>query len=68
MGLRLGKEKKDSDALRELKQAVANDPTYPEPYYVMGRIYRRNGDQTQADAEWSTFQKLKKEKVDERPH
>lgn len=67
MGLMLEKQKKDNDALRELKEAVANDPSYAEPHYLLGRIYRRRGDPQKADAEWATFQKLKKEKSDERP-
>jgi len=68
MGLLLGKQKKDNEALRELSQAAALDPTYPEPHYLLGKIYQRMGDHLKAETAWATFQKLKKEKRDERPH
>lgn len=66
-GLLLDKEKQEAEAVRELKLAVQYDPAYPEPHYVLGRIYQRLGNKTQADAEWQTFQKLKKESPRERP-
>jgi tetratricopeptide (TPR) repeat protein len=68
MGLLLEKQSKDNEAIRELNEAAALDPTYPEPHYVLGKIYRRTGDPVKAKAAWATFQKLKKEKKDERPH
>ncbi len=66
MGLLLEKEKKDREAIEELNLAVKFDPAYPEPHYVLGRIYQRLGDKQKADSAWSTFQRLKKEKPDER--
>ncbi len=68
MGLLLEKEKKDEEAIKELNLAVKFDPTFPEPHYVLGRIFQRLGDKQKADAAWSTFQKLKKEKPEEQPH
>ncbi len=68
MGLLLDKEKKDQEAIEELNLAVKFDPTFPEPHYVLGRIFQRLGDKQKADAAWSTFQRLKKEKPEERPH
>jgi len=68
MGLLLEKEKKDEEAIEELHLAINYDPAYPDPHYVLGRIYQRLGDKCQAEAAWNTFQKLKKEKPDERPH
>jgi len=68
MGLLLEKEKKDEEALRELSRSAEYDPAYPEPHYVLGRIYQRIGDKAKADAEWQTFQKLKKENPHEGPH
>ena len=68
MGLLLEKEKKDEEAIRELSRSAEYDPAYPEPHYLLGRIYQRLGDKAKADAEWQTFQKLKKEKPHERPH
>jgi tetratricopeptide (TPR) repeat protein len=68
MGLLLEKEKKDEEAIRELSGSAEYDPAYPEPHYILGRIYQRIGDKAKADAEWQTFQKLKKENPHERPH
>lgn len=68
MGLLLEKEKRDKEAIEELNLAVRCDPSYPEPHYVLGRIYQRLGDKSKANAAWNTFQKLKKENPDVRPH
>jgi tetratricopeptide (TPR) repeat protein len=68
MGLLLEKEKKDEEAIRELSRSAEYDPAYPEPHYILGRIYQRIGDKAKADAEWQTFQKLKKENPHEGPH
>jgi tetratricopeptide (TPR) repeat protein len=68
MGLLLEKEKKDEEAIRELSRSAEYDPAYPEPHFILGRIYQRIGDKAKADAEWQTFQKLKKENPHERPH
>jgi len=68
MGLLLEKEKKDDAACQELLEAVRNDPSYPEPHYLLGRIYTRRGDKPRADTEWQTFQKLKQDSPQERPH
>lgn len=68
MGLLLEKEKKDREAVKELELAVNYDPAYAEPHYVLGRIYQRLGERGKAEAAWASFQKLKKETPDERPH
>ena len=68
MGLLLEKEKKDDQAVVELKQAAAQDPAYAEPYYHLGRIYQRQGDPQKAEVAWETFQKLKRAQSKERPH
>ena len=68
MGLLLEKQKKDEQACKELLEAARNDPSYPEPHYLLGRIYMRQGDKPKADVEWQTFQKLKQENPEERPH
>lgn len=60
MGLLLEKEKKDADAIRELILATDNDPAYPDPYYILGRMYARRGEKEKADAAWATFRRLKK--------
>ncbi len=68
LGLLLEKQKKDSEAMHELNQAVDLKPSYAEPHFVLGRIYQRKGDARNAEAEWSTFQRLKKEKPEGRSH
>jgi tetratricopeptide (TPR) repeat protein len=68
MGLLLEKQNKDEQACKELLEAAKNDPSYPEPHYLLGRIYLRHGDKPEADAEWQTFLKLKKESPLERSH
>ncbi|MGD0221976.1 MAG: tetratricopeptide repeat protein [Terriglobia bacterium] len=68
MGLLLEKEKKDEQACKELLEAAHNDPSYPEPHYLLGRIYTRQGDKLKANVEWQTFQKLKQESPQDRPH
>ena len=68
MAVLLEKEKKDEQACKELLAAVQDDPSYPEPHYLLGRIYTRQGNKLKADAEWQTFQKLKQESPQEKPH
>jgi tetratricopeptide (TPR) repeat protein len=68
MGLLLEKQKKDQQARKHLQEAAQNDPFYPEPHYLLGRIFMREGDKSKADAEWQTFQKLKLESPQDRPH
>jgi tetratricopeptide (TPR) repeat protein len=68
MGLLLEKENKDKEAIEDLQLAINYDPADPDPYYALGRIYQRLGDKRQAEGAWNTFQKLKKEKADGRPH
>ncbi len=63
MGLLLEKQNKLPDALRELDQAAKLNPTYPEPYYAQGRIYKKLGDETKADKAWAKFHELKEEKA-----
>ncbi len=62
MGLLLEKQNKLPDAIRELEQAVALNPTYPEPYYTLGRIYKKLGDEAKAEQAWAKFHELKEEK------
>jgi len=68
MGLLLEKERKDEQACKELLEAVQSDPSDPEPHYLLGRIYTRQGNKPKADAEWQTFQKLKQDAPQVRPH
>jgi tetratricopeptide (TPR) repeat protein len=68
MGLLFERRANDAAALRELEQATALNPSYPEPYYLMGELYRRKGEPDRADWASNTFQKLKREQSDKRPH
>jgi tetratricopeptide (TPR) repeat protein len=68
MGLLLEEQKKDEEAIRELRQAAEDDPAYPEPHYLLGKIYQRTGERTKAETEFENFQKLKKENPREHPH
>ena len=65
-GVLLQKQKKDVSL--QASEAVQYDPSYPEPHYLLGRIYTRQGNKQKADTEWQTFQKLKQQTPKERPH
>jgi tetratricopeptide (TPR) repeat protein len=68
MGLLFEKRTMDAEAVRELEQATVLNPSYPEPYYLLAKIYRQKGRQDKAERAGSTFQKLKREQLDKRPH
>ena len=68
MGLLLEKQKMYEEACNELLEAVQNDPSDPDPHFVLGRIYTHQGDKAKAEVEWQTFQKLKHETPQLRPH
>jgi hypothetical protein len=44
--------------VKALGQATAADAAYPEPYYALSRIYRRQGRIAEADAAMTTFKRL----------
>ena len=67
-GLLLEKQRKDDEAIRQFVEAASLDPAYAEPHYALGRIYQRKGDAQRAEIALDTFQKLKKDKREERPH
>lgn len=48
----------EQTSLRWLKRAAGMDPAFPEPHYLMARIYWRLGDATEAKAEMNTFHTL----------
>lgn len=48
------------EAVPPLNQATTLDPSYPEPHYLLGRIYHRLGDNSLSKAEPDRFQELKK--------
>ncbi len=62
LGNLLEKQKRYKEAIDELNSAATLDPSYPEPHYVLARIYRITGDSKSAEAAVQTFQRLKLEK------
>jgi len=54
----LEKKQNLDDAIAELEQAAALDPTYPEPHYVLARILRQRSD-ARAAIELRKFQQLR---------
>ena len=46
------------DAVKALREAVSADPRYPEPYYALSRVYRRQSRTADADAAMTTFKRL----------
>jgi Flp pilus assembly protein TadD len=56
----LEKQGKYQDAIQALNESVALDPAYPEPHYVLGRIYQRSGQGRLAKTEIERFQQLDK--------
>lgn len=61
LGLLLEKRHDDTAAIRELLQATAGDPSYAAPYYVLGRIYRRQGQPMKANQAWAKFEQLNRQ-------
>ena len=62
LGLLLEKKKQYTPAIEELNAAITLDPTYPEPHYVLAKIFRTTGDLKSAEASAKTFQNLKDRK------
>jgi tetratricopeptide (TPR) repeat protein len=59
-GKALDRDGHDDLSLRWLQKAAQMDPAYPDPHYLLARIYRKQGRQADAEAEAATFQKLLK--------
>jgi tetratricopeptide (TPR) repeat protein len=68
LGLVREKQKRDSEAIAELRRAAELNPNYAEPHYVLGRIYKRLGQMANAETAWATFQRIKRENPRKRPH
>jgi Flp pilus assembly protein TadD len=45
-------------SLKWLERAVALDPSYPEPRYLLGQTYRRLGRADDAERELTVFREL----------
>jgi tetratricopeptide (TPR) repeat protein len=59
LGVLLEQRQRWNEALGELANAVKADPTYPEPHYVLARLYRRGNRPDQADEAIATFRRLR---------
>jgi tetratricopeptide (TPR) repeat protein len=59
-GKALVKLDKQELSVRWLEQAIALDPEYPEPRYLLGQVYRKLGRQADATAQLERFQELRK--------
>lgn len=57
-GKALWKLDKTEQSVRWLKQSETLDPRYPEPRYLLGRIYRTQGNIGASDREFAAFKEL----------
>ena len=58
-------QQQDQAAAQSLKQAVALDSSYAEPHYLLGRVYKRLGENQLAEAEIEQFKRLTKGKPED---
>ena len=58
LGMLLEQSDKLDQAIGELTLAAHADPEYPEPYYALARIYRRQQKVAESSAALATFQRL----------
>ena len=57
-GKALEQDGKLVESVQWLKQSAKMDPLYPDPHYLLARIYRRLGETDRASQESHTFEKL----------
>lgn len=62
LGVVFERKGRNADAVRELEEAAAIDTGYAQPHYALGRIYRKIGNALKAEAEFSLFERLKRER------
>lgn len=67
LGVVFERKGRNADAVRELEEAAALDAGYAQPHYALGRIYRKNGNTLKAEAEFSVFERLKRERPEKPP-
>lgn len=60
LGLILYKQHKDAEAIEKLRQASTLAPSDPKPFYILGRIYQKQGDKLAASDAFKKFAQLKK--------
>jgi tetratricopeptide (TPR) repeat protein len=59
LGVVLEQKGDAASAVQSLQRAAAADGTYPDPFYALSRIYRRQGQRSEADAALATFERLR---------
>jgi len=59
LGVLLEQKGDAGGAVQSLQRAASGDSTYADPYYALSRIYRRQGQRSEADAALATFERLK---------
>ena len=62
LGMNLHGQRKSADAMPELERATELAPTEPGPLYVLGQIYRNQGESAKAARVFARFEELKKVK------
>lgn len=62
LGLNLHKQNREDEAAGELRRATELDPSATEPLYVLGQIYRSQGNSAAADQAFERFKELKKKR------
>jgi tetratricopeptide (TPR) repeat protein len=62
MGLNLHKQNRDEEAVAELRSASDLDPSATEPLYILGQIYRTQGNTQAAEEVFARFKELKKKR------
>jgi tetratricopeptide (TPR) repeat protein len=60
LGMNLHQQHRDTEAIPELHMAADLDPSDPEPWYTLGRIYESRGDSGSAADVFRRFETLKK--------
>jgi tetratricopeptide (TPR) repeat protein len=60
LGMNLHQQRRDTEAIPELRQAADLDPSDPEPWYTLGRIYESRSESSFAADAFRRFETLKK--------
>ena len=60
LGMNLHKQKRDPEAIPKLRHAAELDPSDPEAFYTLGRIYEGQGESTASADAFRQFELLKK--------
>jgi tetratricopeptide (TPR) repeat protein len=67
LGVVLEQKGDTTGAVESLRRAAAADATYADPFYALSRIYRRQGQRSDADSALATFERLKERRATAQP-